>query len=157
MGIPVMQSMIGLQAMIALILFLTVDAYLSWSWLGPCYGPRPLLFSVGFVGLALLFLSQGWLFYIFFQSSSDEKIRFEKPLQKFAFLSMGMISFLFTFSFIKDLCTLPLILFGNTHLLRTPLTTDLILAFSVLCFLWGLWNARFQVTSPVIEVPLAAV
>jgi len=140
--------------MIALLLFGLVGSYLSFSLFGAWRGEAPLYFYGAVLGLTILFLSQAWLFYLFFQSDSDTKLRFEKPLQKFAFLSMGIISFLFTFTFLRDLgAFLFQSFFDVTRLYSTPAIL-VILALTGICFLWGSFNARFRVTTPRIRIPV---
>ncbi len=141
--------------MIAFLLFASVDTYLSYSLFGAWKGIHPDLFYGALFILGILFLSQAWLFYVFFQSSTEEKIIFEKPLQKFAFTSMGLISFLFTFTAIRDLAGLLLLPFHQESFLYSSESTTLILALSGLCFTWGYLNARFKITSPLIHVPVS--
>jgi len=142
------------RLLVPFFLFLTIDSYLSYSLFGSLRTPYPMAFGLGVTGVSFLFLSQAWLFYIFFQSGADEKIRFEKPLQKLAFHSMGVISFLFTFTLLRDLLALPFLIFNQQHWLYGATPTEVILALSLLCLIWGLFNARFRVVCPRIEIPI---
>jgi hypothetical protein len=140
--------------LIPIFLFFSVASYLSWSLLGAFRVEFPFVFGMGVVILLGLFAAQAWLILLFFQSSADEKLRFEKPLQKIAFHGMGIISFLFTFTLIRDLCAIPFRLSNRGELLYGVGPSSLILLISFILLMWGMWNARFKVTSPKITIPV---
>ncbi len=140
--------------MVAILVFLLVDAYLSFSLLGAFYGAEPLLFWICFVILQLLVASQVWLYFVFFKSTSEELVRFEKPLQQVGFVSMGAISFLFSFTLFRDAIGLMLLPFGQAGKVYGVTPSLLILGLVALCFIYGVINAKFRVVSPRIEVPV---
>lgn len=132
-------------------LFLAVTGgYLSLSLLGSLEsGPAS---PIAAAALLLLLLSQAWLFLVFFRSQSDEKLFFEKWMKRFAFYSMGLLSFLFTFSLMRDLLALPLRAIGQESVVYGGTASLSILVFALLEFGTGLWNAKFQLHTP--EIPL---
>jgi len=141
--------------MVPFLLVLLVAGYLSGSLFGPWYGSAKPWFYGATASLGFLFLAQLWLFFVFFRSSPETKLRFEKPLQKLAFYSMGVISFLFTFTALRDLGAL---LISWSPLDASPLYSDhaifTILGLTALCFLWGMVNARFRILTPHIRIPV---
>jgi hypothetical protein len=132
-------------------LFLAVTGgYLSLSLLGSLEsGPAS---PIAAAALLLLLLSQAWLFLVFFRSQSDEKLFFEKWMKRFAFYSMGLLSFLFTFSLMRDLLALPLRAIGQESVVYGGTASLSILVFALLGFGTGLWNAKFRLHTPEIEV-----
>jgi hypothetical protein len=140
--------------MIALVFFLAIGSYLSFSLFGAWYPDHRELFYGSVTILAGLLLSQAWLFYLFFQSSAEEKLVFEKPLQKTAYLSMGIMSFLFTFTAIRDLLSLPLRYWRLQEVLFSPTVTTGIVILTILCFFWGMMNARFKISTPLIPIAI---
>ncbi|MBC7398147.1 MAG: metallophosphoesterase, partial [Bdellovibrionales bacterium] len=143
--------------MIAILVFLLIDAYLVISLLKSFYLNDLLLFGALLGLLQLLILSQVWLYFFFFKSGAEVEIRFEKPLQKFGFWSMGAISFLFSFTLMRDAVALILLPFGQTSLLYGPQPSLMILAVSLFSFAYGAINARFRVVSPRIEVSIPSL
>ena len=140
--------------MIALVFFLAIGSYLSLSLFGAWYPDHRGLFYTALTVLSGILLSQAWLFYLFFQSSAEEKLVFEKPLQKTAYLSMGIMSFLFTFTAIRDLIALPLRYWHQHDLLFGPGITSTIVVFTGVCFIWGKWNAQFKISTPLVPIPI---
>ena len=136
----------------ALLFILVIDLYLCASLLGSTYSTLPLFFWIGAPLFQLFFLSLIWLYFLFFKSSAETKLRFEKPIQQFAFLSMGIISFLFSLTLARDVLALFLLPFGKASLLYGQDPSLLILSLSLFLFLIGLFNARFRIVSPHIEV-----
>jgi predicted MPP superfamily phosphohydrolase len=138
--------------MIPILIFLLVDAYLSFSLLGTYFTGEWMVFWSLFSVLQLFVLGQLWLYFFFFKSEADAEIHFEKPLQKFAFFSMGMMSFLLSFTLIRDLVAGVLTLFGHGLALYGEIPSTVILVLSIVCFVIGSLIARFHVSSPRVEV-----
>jgi predicted MPP superfamily phosphohydrolase len=132
-----------------------LEIYLVFSWLGPFWTEAPALFWIGFCFLQLLVASQLWLYFVFFKSKADEVVRFESTFRNIAFHSMGFISFLFSFTLIRDLLGLILLLFGKSALVYGVSASRWILALSFAAYVIGFINARFRVESPRITVPIA--
>jgi predicted MPP superfamily phosphohydrolase len=125
--------------------------YLSHSLLG-AWREFPGFYAV-FAILGALLLSQAWLFFFFFRADSGSVLLLEKPMKRIAFHSMGLLSFLFTFSVLRDLISLPLRPSGfEGPLYGAPASIGIIL-LSFVAFLWGLWNARTDWATP--EIPIA--
>jgi len=140
--------------MIALVFFMAIGSYLSFSLFGAWYPDHRELFYGAVTLLTGILLSQAWLFYLFFQSSSEEKLIFEKPLQRTAYTSMGVMSFLFTFTAIRDLASLPLRFWNSQDSLLSPRITTTILILTLICYVWGRWNARFKISTPLIPIKI---
>ena len=138
--------------MIFSIILLLLDVYLSGTLLRPLMENHGFIFGFCIAVLQLLLLSQVWLYFVFFKSTAEQTVRFEKPLQSIAFFGMGALSFLFCFTALRDLISLPLLPFGNAYLLHGENTSLAIIALSALCFIVGALNAQLRIFSPTIEV-----
>jgi len=136
----------------AILLFL--DSYLTGTLLLPLYKSHFPIFTLGLLILQVFFLSLFWLYFVYFKSSAEQEISFEKPIQKFAFFGMGVLSFLFCFSLTRDLIALPLLYFGNAHLLYSAPVSALIFALSTICVLIGSFNARYKIFSPKVQISI---
>lgn len=143
--------------MIAILIFLSVDAYLCLSLLNPLHQPHPVWFWGSAILLQTFAFSQLWLYFFFFKSTVDQDLHFEKPLQSYAFYSMGMQSFLLVFTLLRDLLGGLFFLFHAQTILYGVTPSFFILGLSVLCFTVGLLIARFKVVSPLVEIPIAGI
>ncbi len=135
---------------IGTVILLAFGGYLWLSLLGSWQQAPG--FTVVALLLTSLLLSQAWLFFFFFRSSADEELRFEKPLRKFAYHGMGALSFLFTFSALRDLMALPLRPLGREGTLYGPNASFWILALSSIGLLLGIRNARTRLATPEISL-----
>lgn len=135
---------------IGTLILLTFGGYLWLSLLGSWQGAPG--FTVVALILSSLLLSQAWLFFFFFRSGADEELRFEKPLRRFAFHSMGALSFLFTFSALRDLMALPLRTVAREGPLYGPDASLAILVLSCIGLLLGFRNARNRLATPEVRV-----
>jgi len=140
--------------MIFTVILLILDAYLSITLLNPLQTSHSLAFWGATLLLQLFFLSLLWLFFVFFKSTAEKIIPFEKPLREFAFFGMGAISFLFCFTVLRDLTALFFLPFGHSAQLYDANTSLLILALSSICFIFGALNAQFRIFSPRVEVAI---
>ena len=140
--------------MIALVFLLAVGSYLSFSLFSSWQADHPGWFYGSVTALGILLLAQAWLFYIFFRSSAEEKLVFEKPLQRFAYTSMGIVSFLFTFTAIRDLAAAPLRFFKLEDSLYGTGISGTIVALSFAGFVIGMMNARFRISTPLVPIPV---
>jgi predicted MPP superfamily phosphohydrolase len=141
--------------MIPILLLGAIYTYLTVSLFWIFLGSHPILFALGSGSLLILFLGQIWLFFVFFRSGPEEHLRFERPLQKFAFAGMGVISFLFTFTALRDLGGLLLSWAGVPRgALVSPAGVTLILLLTLVCLIWGFLNARFRITTPSIKIEI---
>jgi len=140
--------------MIALVFLLAVGSYLSFSLFSSWLADHPGWFYGSVTTLGILLLAQAWLFYIFFRSSAEEKLVFEKPLQRFAYTSMGIVSFLFTFTAIRDLAAAPLRFFNLEDSLYGTGISGAIVALSFAGFVIGMMNARFRISTPLVPIPV---
>jgi predicted MPP superfamily phosphohydrolase len=138
--------------MIFILLLIVVDAYLSGLLLLPVLSNHPILFWCTFGMLQLAFGLMSWLFFVFFKSTADHVIPFEKPLRNSAFLAMGAISFLFSFTAFRDLIALILIPFGQAWQCYSENVSITILMLSLLCFIIGALNAQMRLHTPRVEV-----
>lgn len=136
------------------LVFLLLDVYLEFSLLAPFRPEFPTLYWVLTGLLQLLILSQLWLYFFFFKSGPDEEVRFEKQIQKFAFMAMGAISFLFSFTLIRDALGLILLPFAKASTLYGLQPSLAVLVLSFVSFSVGFLSARFRVVSPRVEVPI---
>ena len=132
-----------------------VEIYLISSWLSPFWQEAPALFWIGFFFLQILFASLLWLYFFFFKSEAEETVRFEVPLRNFAFHSMGLISFLFSFTLIRDVIALILLPLGHAGVLYGIEPSRIICALTIVAYGIGFFNARFRVESPRVIVPIA--
>ncbi len=140
--------------MIFTILLLLFDAYLSLALLNPLQTSYPTLYWVALSLLQLNFISMAWLFFVFFKSTAEKIILFEKPIRIFAFYGMGAISFLFIFTLLRDLLALIALPLGMASLFYGEQASLLILLISILCFVFGILNAKLRIFSPRIEIPI---
>ena len=140
--------------MVFLILIGIIEFQLIYSWLSPFLSDAPLFFWIGVIALQILIASQIWLYFLFFRAGPEVKIHFESFLRNFAFYSMGVISFLFSFTLIRDTAGLLILPFGVAKILYGTLASKLIFGISSLSFVIGLWNAKFRVLSPRIVIPI---
>ncbi len=140
--------------MIFTILLLLFDTYLSAALLHPLQNNHFLLFWISFTFLQIVFISLGWLFFVFFKSTSEQIIPFEKPIRNFAFYGMGAISFLFSFTLFRDLIGLILLPFGYSSYLYGEKCSIIILSLSFICFILGVMNAQMRLFMPRIEIPI---
>ncbi|NDG84924.1 MAG: metallophosphoesterase [Proteobacteria bacterium] len=147
-------SMIGSILMIAFLLLFATASYLGFSLFSSWYPDHHIAFYGAIAILAGLFLTVAWLFFVFFRSRADEKIPLERPLQKAAYYSMGVISFLFTFTVLRDLAALPLRFFRLETPLYSPGTTAAIVLFSLAGLFVGMMNARFRISTPLVPIPV---
>jgi len=138
-----------------LLILLSLDTYLTFSWLGTFWHEAPELFWIAFGFLQVLFASQLWLYFFFFKSEASEIVRFESPLRNTAFHSMGFLSFLFSFTFFRDLIAALLLLFGNAHFVYGVLPSRIIFGLTLASYTIGFLNARFRIESPRITIPIA--
>jgi predicted MPP superfamily phosphohydrolase len=138
-----------------LLIVVGFEIYLILSWLGIFWQNAPIFFWIGFAALQILFASQLWLYFFFFKSDADEKVRFESGFRNFAFHSMGFLSFLFCFTLFRDFFALILLIFGRASLFYSANASFAILAASILAYLVGFFNAKFRVISPRILVTVA--
>jgi predicted MPP superfamily phosphohydrolase len=138
-----------------LLILASFEIYLIASWLSPFWTEANLLFWIGFSFLQILFASQIWLYFFFFKSEAEDTVRFESPLRNLAFHSMGFLSFLFTFTFLRDLAGLLALTLGKAHVLYSMSASRIIFVFSLFAYGTGFLNARFRVTSPRVLVPVA--
>lgn len=143
-------GMVDCANMIGILVLLLFGGYLALSLLGGLQA-NPGYWAMA-LALGALLLSQVWLFLVFFRSDSEEPLRFEKPLKRFAFHSMGLLSLLFTFSAMRDLIALPLRTVGQEDALYGPAISSGILLLSALTFLRGFWIARNHLQTPEIAV-----
>ncbi len=141
--------------MIPSLLFLFLDSYLSFSLFVTGYQDSPVCLWVSLALLQSFFLAQLWLFFLFFKSKADTKLKFEKPIQQFAFFTMGLVSFLFTFTALRDLLSLAFRLSHRDDLLYGEMPTNLIIGLSLICFAIGVYKARFHISSPKVEVKIS--
>ncbi|MBU6154154.1 MAG: metallophosphoesterase [Bdellovibrionales bacterium] len=141
--------------MIPTLLLATTYTYLSLSLFGPWYASDRNAFYLGSALLLLIFSGQAWLFFVFFRSAADANLRFERPLQKFAFAGMGVISFLFTFTILRDLGGILLAWSGSSkEALYSNSAIATILLLSLACLIWGSLSARFKITTPKIRIQI---
>ena len=131
------------------------ESYLTVSGLGAFWSLNPPLFWTAFGFLQILFASQLWLYFFFFKSGPEETVRYEVPLRNFAFQSMGLLSFLFSFTLIRDLLGLIALSIGRASTLYGAIPSEIILLLSFLAYAIGFVNARFRVETPRISVPIA--
>jgi predicted MPP superfamily phosphohydrolase len=131
------------------------EFYLVFSWLGALWTEAPALFWIGFAFLQFLIASQLWLYFFFFQSGAEETVRFESPLRNLAFHSMGFLSFLFSFTLLRDFLALLFLFFGKASLFYGLTPTRTIFALSMGAYALGFFNAHFRVETPRITVPIA--
>jgi predicted MPP superfamily phosphohydrolase len=131
------------------------EVYLIASWLSPFWREATPLFWIGFSFLQILFASQFWLYFFFFKSEAEDVVRFESSLRNLAFHSMGFLSFLFTFTFLRDLSAIVALPFGKASGLYSMSASRLIFGLSLLAYGIGFFNARFRVESPRVLVPVA--
>lgn len=141
--------------MIPLLILLALDFFLGLSLFWTAYSESRLFFWIGALVIQLTFASILWLFFIFFKSDADTKIRFEKPIQQFAFGSMGLLSFFFTFTAVRDFLALVLMVFGSPLPIYGLVPSMVIVGLSVVSLAIGLLNAKFRIVSPRVEVPIA--
>lgn len=140
--------------MIFILLLLVIDAYLSGILLYPLLAEHLYLFGCFITILQLLFLSLLWLYFVFFKSTAEKIIRFEKEFRTIAFYGMGMISFLFCFTLLRDLTALTLLPFGMASSLYGGDVSIVILSLSATCFMIGALNVQYRIFSPRIEIPV---
>lgn len=143
-----------MRTVIPSLIFLFVDGLLSFSLLGPFYSLEPSLFWILWTLLQTFIGSQLWLLLFFFTSDSDEEMRFEKPIQKYAFFSMGLISFLIIFTLLRDLAGFILMAFDRRAVVYGSAASAAIIGLSLLCFILGAFIARFKVVSKRVDIPV---
>jgi predicted MPP superfamily phosphohydrolase len=141
--------------MIPILLLSTTFTYLALSLFGTWYTFERTWFYIASGILLILFSGQAWLFFVFFRSAPDAHLKFERPLQKFAFSGMGIISFLFTFTILRDLGGIFLSWMGipKQPLHSTP-GIAIILILTLACLVWGTFNARFKITTPRLRIQI---
>lgn len=128
--------------------------YLVWSLLWPLQ-TLPWVFGCASLVLALPFLSQGWMIFVFFRAQENDELVFEGFLRNFSYASMGVLSFLFTFSFLKDFVNFFGFLFLHHALIPThPLTSAGIVGMTMVALLFGFVNARFRLKVVEVRVPV---
>lgn len=121
--------------------------YLSFTLFGPLLSSSWRI--VGFLILLGMFGSILWLPLVYWQRDRDETTRFELLLQWMAFCFMGILSFVFVLSLLRDFLSLV----GVAHL-RGRWGTLTILKGSLLLFSLGFLNARHKIKVKRVEVYL---
>jgi predicted MPP superfamily phosphohydrolase len=137
-----------------LMVYLVFVSYLFWSFLSPAYGGSHGFFYASAGILSLLFGAQLWLILVFFRSKIEDELRFEKPLLNAAFISMGITSFLFTFTLLRDLAALPFRYSSHSNAFYTPASTGWIALISACFFGAGVYRARTITRSPLVPIDL---
>jgi predicted MPP superfamily phosphohydrolase len=137
------------------LIVLAFDAYLVFSWLGAFWSETPSLFWLAFSFLQLLIATQLWLYFFFFQSEAEDSVRFESPLRNTAFHAMGFISFLFSFTFFRDVLGLAALTIGKANVFYGIGPSRFIFGLSIAAYVIGFFNAKFRVETPRIVVPIA--
>jgi predicted MPP superfamily phosphohydrolase len=133
---------------------LTAYSFLAWRWVGALDLKVPERLLTLFF-LALPFASIVWLFARLFErdEANFEDTFSVRLIQWSVFSSMGMLSFLFTFTLIRDLTSLSLRLLGRATL-NTPASFWVILIASLLCFFIGSLSARFAIEITRTDIPI---
>ncbi len=139
-------------------IILGIFSYLEFSLFGNFLNDFS-IFITGTLFLIFLFLAVLWFGVIFAQSKEDSVILLEKPLLTLAFYSMGLMSFLFSLTLVRDLIGL---LIFSAHLMKPTFNysiydhrfTYLIIGLSLLLFLIGSLSAKLNLVTKRIEVPI---
>jgi predicted MPP superfamily phosphohydrolase len=130
-----------------------IATYLARSLFSAFADRLPFLAYGGYALLSILIGSILWLFFVYFRSGPDEPLRFEQPLRTLAFQSMGILSFLFTFTLLRDLLTVPAEATLGDSSPGRAYSGGLILILSSLSLAYGNLKARTRLLTPVVSIP----
>lgn len=131
-----------------------LNFYIWYSLLKPLSLSYPILYGMSFVVLELIFLLFLWLGLVFFRSTANEILLFEKPLKISAYWGLGFLSFLFCFTLFRDVSALVSYPWMESNLFYSDQISILILILSVACFMIGAFNAQMRLYTPTIEVKI---
>jgi predicted MPP superfamily phosphohydrolase len=124
--------------------------YLSFSWLGPLWG-QPLPFSLGLTPLLIMVGCLLWLFLVYFRSGEEHRLRAERLMVPAAFASLGLLSFLFFFTALRDVASVIV-----PHL-RGVDSPAVIAALAVAAFLFGAAQARLRLVTKEVDLPITGL
>lgn len=134
-------------------IFAIFDFYFVASLIWPLKEYSQWLLITGTIAINLLLLTQAWFFYFYIQSKADEELWREDELRTLTFWSMGLLSFLLVFTFVRDLI---LLVGGATHLFaldRAGSSVAVIIA-SFTAYALGAWSAKYQLTISKVKIPI---
>ena len=147
------------MTLIPILVILSFFCYLAFSLLFvfPIFSA---FFITGITFLALLFANILWMFLVFFKSKETDELKFEKPLQKLAFLSMGIISFLWMLTAFRDLFALFDQFLASLHPhfhfeFYSAQITSLIFGSSFVFLILGVIRAKFRLEIKTIPITLS--
>jgi len=142
------------RLVIVLSILLTGYLYLAFRWLGSI-GLHGLVQISAWTLLLLPFASFIWLFVVFFQREEEETedSYSASAIAWIVFSSIGLVSFLFTFTLMRDLLSLFFWIAGK-HSLNTPSSFWMIGAATLLSFIVGALLARFGLHTTHVTIPI---